>query len=127
MDSIIARVRDNQDVVFTVAHRDIYIHLPSFALGCLVVATLGSVLKPVVGGLLVSAILFLKFAVILGGVLCCLLIITNNKGKPTARHENEPAGGYKYFDIPIEKERHRGSISIDEGDLYNNFVRKAQK
>ncbi|KAL3232487.1 hypothetical protein RNJ44_04403 [Nakaseomyces bracarensis] len=138
MDSVIKRIRDNQDLEFKVANRKIYLHVPSFVLGCLFIGTLGSLLKNIVGGLLVSIILVSKFVVILGGILCCLWVVTgnkrtNNKPQESTHHtKNEDIGTYKYFDIPVEKEDiHRRSvstnISIDETDLYNNFVRKAKK
>ncbi len=149
MEKAIPFIRSNQEIEFRVGDRDVYIHLPSFVLGALVIGLVGPILKTVIGGIWVGLILFSKFAVVIGIALTIIWILSGSqkrqvkRSKPTYTEtinkirpqEDSEAdiGSYKYFNIPVEKEPYIkrkpsiSTISIDEKDLYTNFVRKARR
>lgn len=51
MEKAIPFIRSNQEIEFRVGDRDVYIHLPSFVLGALVIGLVGPILKTVIGGI----------------------------------------------------------------------------
>ncbi|CAR30780.1 ZYRO0E02024p [Zygosaccharomyces rouxii] len=67
------------------------IHLPSFLLGCFVTVTIFSlipVMKLFLGSLLSTVVTLLKYLVIGGGIIACIMVITTRGGEDTSKSKS---------------------------------------
>ncbi|GAV54348.1 hypothetical protein ZYGR_0AL00800 [Zygosaccharomyces rouxii] len=67
------------------------VHLPSFLLGCFVTVTIFSlipVMKLFVGSLLSTVVTLFKYFVIGGGIIACIMVVTNRGSEDTSKSKS---------------------------------------
>lgn len=100
------------------------VHLPSFLLGCFVTVMIFSlvpVMKLFLGSLLLTTITVLKYLVIGGGVIACVMVITSRNGEDTNKIKSLRHG--KPPELPSRKEIvAKGDPEVAPQQLLNTMV-----